>query len=82
MSCIVGSVGTYSGKVFTKERTGGAEEEHSILKTEGNIPPGERPPVVQPAGMSHERQKYLYNNVRQYVRPAFQDRTCPAPTEE
>ncbi len=38
-----------------------------------------RPVAVPEAGLSHARQNYLFRTVRPYVRPAFQDETCPVP---
>ncbi|GFR70174.1 hypothetical protein ElyMa_003778100 [Elysia marginata] len=35
------------------------------------------PPFVPPPGLSRERQKYLFNNIRQFVKPEFQDVVCP-----
>lgn len=38
-----------------------------------------RPAVVNAHGLTQERQRYLYHTVRPYVRPVFQDKTCPVP---
>ena len=38
-----------------------------------------RPNVILPAGLSATRKDYLYRSVRPYVRPQYQDVTCPAP---
>ena len=35
--------------------------------------------VILPAGLSATRKDYLYRSVRPYVRPQYQDITCPAP---
>ena len=37
------------------------------------------PPVIQPAGMSHERALYLFKNIRQFCHPENRDITCPEP---
>ena len=37
------------------------------------------PVELTPAGMMNERQKYLYEHVRPYVRPSCQDLLCPEP---
>ncbi|KAJ8302403.1 hypothetical protein KUTeg_021390 [Tegillarca granosa] len=40
------------------------------------------PEVIYPAGLSRDRQQYLYSSVRPYVRSAYKDITCPSPVEE
>lgn len=37
------------------------------------------PNIIPPAGLSQERKKYLYEQIRPHVRPEFQDITCPHP---
>ena len=39
----------------------------------------ELPPVVAPAGLSHKRQTYLYQQIREFCRPGTEDLTCPRP---
>ena len=41
----------------------------------------ELPPVIQPAGLSHTRQTYLYQQIRAFCRPGTEDLTCPEPAE-
>jgi len=36
-------------------------------------------PVLTPPPMKHERQEYLYNYIRPFVRDEFKDITCPRP---
>ncbi|XP_061725805.1 uncharacterized protein LOC133531548 isoform X1 [Cydia pomonella] len=37
------------------------------------------PKIIEPQRLSLERQKYLYENIRKYVSPEFQDILCPIP---
>jgi len=36
-------------------------------------------PVLVPPPMKYERQEYLYNYIRPFVRDEFKDVTCPKP---
>jgi hypothetical protein len=36
-------------------------------------------PVLMPPPMKYERQDYLYNYIRPFVRDEFKDVTCPKP---
>jgi len=36
-------------------------------------------PVLVPPPMKYERQEYLYNYIRPFVRDEFKDGTCPKP---
>lgn len=69
--------------VFVKERID-FEEKYINVKKKGS-PQFEAtgmPALIHPAGMTRERQHYLYRNVRPYVRPAHQEDLCPTPAEE
>ena len=73
------------GYVFL--RKGADDEEVSVQLLRCGVDTGSdlfktRPAPVQPAGLSQQRQTYLYRNIRPYVRPMYQDATCPAPQEE
>ena len=37
------------------------------------------PPIIQPAGLSTDRAKYLYEQIRPYCHQESRDITCPAP---
>ena len=37
------------------------------------------PTIIPPAGLSQERKKYLYKQIRPHVWPEFQNVTCPRP---
>ena len=38
------------------------------------------PPIVEPQGMSAERQWYLYDKIRPYSSDKAKDLTCPLPS--
>ena len=38
------------------------------------------PPVLPPAGLSEQRQQYLYSQIRPHVLEQFQDELCPKPS--
>ncbi|XP_060601134.1 uncharacterized protein LOC132754508 isoform X3 [Ruditapes philippinarum] len=63
---------------MVKESCDKAEETFSIMKSNNfQFERGHLPQVLQPGGMSAARRRYLYSTVRPYVRPIFQDETCP-----
>lgn len=43
------------------------------------FPQNEKPEVLVPTGLSRERQKYLYEAVREYVEPSARNILCPPP---
>ena len=63
-----------------REHIDGPPKSLNILKVPAAQVPPERPGPVPAAGMSLQRQQDLYRNVRQYVREACQDTTCPPPS--
>ena len=69
------------GMVHAKESFDSAETHVSIFKrgvSAEKVRNARLPKVLSPGGMSRERQQYLYSQVRPFVRPEFQDITCPA----
>ncbi|KAH3727961.1 hypothetical protein DPMN_053907 [Dreissena polymorpha] len=67
------------GTVFAKKATDRPEEVFFIMK-DREIPSAE-PCLILPAGLSKNRVKYLYRTVRGFVRPCYQNITCPIPTD-
>ena len=66
--------------VFVKKTSVDPEVSVSILKHPAHrFDDARRPDVILPAGLSATRKDYLYRSVRPYVRPQYQDITCPAP---
>jgi hypothetical protein len=71
------------GAVFVKERSGSPELRVQLMRRNiQTVPHDVFPDPIAPAGISRARQDYLFRHVRPYVRPAFQDITCPGITEE
>jgi hypothetical protein len=66
------------GVVVVKYTTDGAEFELPVLRPRARFADG-LPRVIAPAGLSRQRQEYLYTHVRPYVRQRYQDTTCPPP---
>ena len=53
----------------------------SLLKSSSwHLEPGELPNVIVPAGLSAERQWYLYEKIGEFVPEEAQDLVCPKPT--
>ncbi|KAK3088694.1 hypothetical protein FSP39_022485 [Pinctada imbricata] len=70
------------GSVQVKETCDGVPKSVKLLKSEATAltdPP--MPTILPPAGITKERETYLYNMIRPYVRDPFKDVTCPNPEE-
>jgi hypothetical protein len=70
------------GIVHAKERIDSTETHVSIFKRGVSVREVRNaglPRSLSPAGLSQERQQYLYTQIRPFVRPDFQDITCPSP---
>ncbi|XP_060586046.1 uncharacterized protein LOC132741792 [Ruditapes philippinarum] len=68
--------------IFVKERSNSDEIRVPLMRRNIVLPEGSFPDSIQPAGLSRQRREYLYRHVRKYVRPAYQDETCPRLAEE
>ena len=55
-----------------------AGKEHNILKDSAVV--DGMPPVVEPKGLSSQRQWYLFDKIREFCPAAGQDITCPEPS--
>ena len=51
---------------------------HTLLKKTAHLT-GQYPPVIQPPGLSNERQAYLYQEIRDFVADEHRDLVCPRP---
>ena len=69
---------TEPGVLTVKESASSPEMKINILK-EPNIQLNamDKSNIIQPRGLSEARSLYLFRSVRPYVRPAYQDDTCP-----
>ena len=61
-------------------RTGNGEPDVrvNIVQRGANIS-DDLPPVIQPGGLTRQRQEYLYKTVIPYLLPENQHVTCPEP---
>ena len=73
--------------IFNKESQGivtlkeASDTEESVQKLLLAQPPSDQlPPLVQPEGLSPQRQWYLYNEIREFASPDKQDLVAPLPT--
>lgn len=70
------------GIVTAKNTFDGTEEQIEILKDQGfQFREIRRPDVLPAGGLSESRVRYLFSHVRPFVRPAFQEETCPFPVQ-
>ena len=68
------------GIVDAREKLDSEEVQISIFKrgvTAEKVRSTSLPNVIPAAGLSRDRAEYLYTQVRPFVRPAYQDITCP-----
>ena len=71
---------TEFGTVYAKESLESNEITFDLKKrgvNTQNILNNNVPPILNPGGLSLERKKYLYNNVRKFINPQYQDQECP-----
>ena len=66
------------GVVTVRSKRDAPELKVHVLKSDNyKFVSAARPAVVSPAGLSHERHRYLTKSVRPYIRPALQEEFCP-----
>jgi len=68
------------GIVTVKTASDAPEVEILVLRPLAMFADG-MPPVIPAAGLSGQRQQYLYRSVRPFVRKQYQDVTCPLPID-
>ena len=68
------------GIVYCKEYAGSPEEAVVLLKHQAVIlPPTVRPSKITPEGLSEDRKRYLYREIRQFCRIVTEDLVALAP---
>ena len=70
------------GTVFVRSSCSSEEKAIKIFKkkvTAASVKRAKLPPIILPAGLTEERKKYLYEQIRPFVSPQYQDATCPSP---
>ena len=70
---------SHPGVVFLKKTTTAEEEERVLLRVAWTPSPTDKPPSIAPQGLSLERQKYLFDKIREYCREDVRDLVCPDP---
>eukprot|EP00117_Sycon_ciliatum_P019832 scpid38438/ scgid5141/ len=69
------------GVVYCKENVHAAEQRLALLKVPAeDLLRAGLPKVLSPAGLTAERQQYLFSHIREHVPSEFQDEVCPPPT--
>ena len=71
---------TNSPSVTLKEHVSGEETTQTLFREPPHFP-AELPDIIKPAGLSIERQHYLFNEIREYVNDPWKDIVCPQPQE-
>ena len=66
---------------FVRTVADAPEKKITIMNSTWKPTPQDLPPVILPAGLSRERQAYLYDKIREYCRPEVQDAVCPRPVD-
>ena len=69
----------HPGVVFCRTLVDSPEIEFQILKNLEIRPPNQLPPKLVPLGLSEERKRYLYREIREFCRPGTEDMVAPAP---
>ena len=67
------------GVVYVRQGIGDEETARCLLKRGMEPPNAMCPAMLKPAGLTLDRQHYLFKQIRPFVRPACQDITCPEP---
>ena len=67
------------GVVFCKEFITSTEKKIQLWKDKNVLPPSDIPPQIQPEGLSAERKRYLFHDIRQYCKPGMEDLVAPGP---
>lgn len=71
-----------TGSVYTKEFSSDSEETvHSLLKVRLPLST-ESPPRIHPTGLTLQRQRYLFNEIRPFVEEPFKDIVAPQPVQD
>ena len=67
----------HPGTVILKKSCDDSPLTFKFMKVEPDM--GTFPPILQPEGLSATRQKYLYDEIRQFCEEEYKDITCPKP---
>lgn len=70
------------GVVFYKQFSDSTEERFTLLRAENDFPPAELPTIQEPKGLDHQRQMYLFNEIRQFCKEGTEDLIAPEPQRD
>ena len=71
------------GVVYLRVNSDSQEEKRCLLKDPSWKPdPSDLPPVITPTGLSLDRQRYFFDNIRVFCREDTKDLVCPQSTRE
>ena len=71
------------GIVFVKTASNDQGTEVSVLRNHDvQFGLNDKPAIIDSAGLTRQRQQYLYSKVRPYVREMHQEAMCPRVPEE
>lgn len=68
------------GTVTCKQYTDSPGKSVNLLKETWNPTYSDLPDIIPPNGLSLERQWYLYDKIRPFCEPRYQNITCPLPS--
>ena len=69
----------HPGTVFYRVRSEDPEQAFNLMRSSTSFPVAGDLQASDPPGLPVERQWYLYNKIREFVRPYAKDSTCPRP---
>lgn len=70
------------GRVYFKESDLSPKQSLMLLKNPAILPPAARfPAKVNPTGLSQDRKRYLFREIRQFCKPGTEELVAPAPQE-
>ena len=68
------------GVVYCKELVSSPEQPFTLLKNAAIVPPpATLPSTIEPEGLSEERRRYLYREIRPVCKPGTEDIVAPVP---
>lgn len=67
------------GYVFFKASLDDEEQCFQLLRDKRNLPPLHVPSLLHPKGLTQERKKYLYEQIRPFCREGTEDLVAPRP---
>jgi hypothetical protein len=67
------------GVIYYRIAPDEAEQSFELLRTPGRFPSPTEIPEIEPPGLTFERQRYLFEKIREFVKAESQDVTYPRP---